>query len=290
MSVRRLTSMLAALLTIAGLSLLPTASPARTVAPASHRAVDDPSQTDQGGEVDDETFDDSTDESADLSDDDLLADDGADDSCLVVDDGADQGDETDFGDDTSDDSGTDDGADLREAAPDDPGSGDEEDPAADDEGGDFAGDESDGTDLTDACALELSDDDILDDVDGSDAADLGKNGSFTQTYTLPEGGTIDETLTSGSGARAVVAKIRIVGQAHRKVAKAGQVKVRIKLNKQGRKALRTARRALHLTLRTRIALKSGRTIKRTKTLTVKPKQHRAKSKGKHRKPARPKRH
>lgn len=279
MPVRRLTSLLAALLLIAGLSALPTASLARPTSAASLRQADDPTQTD-----DTSTDDQSTDDSADLSDEDLA---NLDDSCAT--DGGSAGDTTDdnFGDDTATDDGTadDPGADTRQA--DDPSTDDTstDDTTTDDTSTDDTTTDDGSLDdtSTDPCATELTDDEVLSDVGDGDVTDLGKKGAFGESFDMPGPGTIDETLTGGAGSRAVIAKVRIVGSAHKKVVKAGTVTVRVKLTKLGRKLVRSSKRTLRLTLNTRIALDSGRTIKRSKTLNVKPKKKPAK--GKHKKPA-----
>jgi hypothetical protein len=245
MLARRLTLLLAALLAVLGLSALPTASLARSSAPASHRVVDDPSQTDEGGEVDDEIVDDQIDESDDfdeVSDEEL-------DVCGDSDLGDDYaGDEEDLGD-------GEDAADFREAPADD---GEED--LGDDE---ILGDEEDPTPGDDViCETGLFDEDaIFEDLGARHGKELRKKGSLTDSLDMPDAGTIDATLTAGD---------RVLGTKHAEVEGADIVDVRIKLTPKGRRILRRAKSALELTLRTQISLAGGQEVDRSRTLTVKP--------------------
>lgn len=78
---------------------------------------------------------------------------------------------------------------------------------------------------------------------------------------MPSTGRLTSTLTSGA---------RILGRARQKVARAGLTTIRIKLTKQGRRVLRKATHELSLTLSTRLHLAKGKTVKRSKPLTVQP--------------------
>jgi hypothetical protein len=255
MPARRLTTVLAAVLAIAGLSALPSAAPALPAAPAAQPVFDAPALTDPA-QADGDDGSGGYDPSSDLSDEDLAnQQDPSGDAC-VVDDGSTG--EPDPG------PGPDDPA----PADDDPYSGSSaDDPYA----GDSTGTDSGST--GDPCAETLAGEDVgFDEIDAQDVRNLSRKGWFTERIDMPGPGTIDESLTTGSAGRAVAATVRVLGAGRARATKAGTVTVKVRLNAYGRRAVRTAKHALRLTLRTSVVLASGKTIPRTKALTVKPKK------------------
>ena len=117
-------------------------------------------------------------------------------------------------------------------------------------------------------------------IDGADharVAKFAKTGTLAQTIVMPGAGTIDETLTAapaGSASAASTARrARVLGTKHLSVTKAGTLTVRVKLNKAGRKLLRTARGTLHLTLATHVVVTGGRTVDHAAPVAVAPAKH-----------------
>jgi hypothetical protein len=255
MSLRRLLTMLAVLAAVAGLSAIPATSLART----SIRQAADPNAdtTDTSGDTTD-TSGDTTDTSGDTA---TVTD------CTGLTDTS--------GDTSTDPNATDTSGDTTDT------SGDTTDTSGDttDTSGDTSTDpnatDTSGVDVT-ACFDDLGDGVGTDGVDDTDVTDLGSSGGFDEAFNMPGPGTIDETLDSQGGltARAQIAKVRVrtLGGAHVVVKQAGKVTVHVKLTKQGKRALRNAKRAVHLTLHTRIRLTNGKTITRSKAITVKPKK------------------
>jgi hypothetical protein len=263
MSIRRLISILALVAAVVGVSAIPTVSVART---SAVRQADDTS-----GDATDTPAD-----GTDTSDDPGTLDDGTDpgslDDCsgdIVVDDGS--GDDP-SADDTSGDTGDDGSGDFRQAgAPDDTSTDDTstDDTSTDDTSTDDGS--TDDTSTDDACSAS-------DATDGSGDAkalkNLVKTGGLDQDIDVPGPGTVDGTLESPTGGAASVhaakAKARILAHGHKHVTKAGRITLRLRLTGLGRRTLRNAKHALHLTLRTKIKLKSGKTIDRSRVVTVQP--------------------
>jgi hypothetical protein len=276
-----MTHALIALLAVLGLSALPAASASTLTAPAPPPAV-----TDDGEFIDEaELAEDPSEFDAEaVGETDVAGNEDLGDFCDVA---GDQG----VADDATDEADVTDGTDVTDETEDfrrrdvtngenvldplalvDDGSADE---------GDLADDSSDEDLADDACAV-IENGVIADEVGTTDVTNLRKKGVVTAEVYASGPGRLDSTLTNGAtGRSAAIAGVRVLGGSHQKVAKAGKVTIRIKLTKQGRKVLRKAKRTLRLTLGTKLALTSGKTVKRTKTLTVKPAK---KQPGKGRKP------
>lgn len=102
---------------------------------------------------------------------------------------------------------------------------------------------------------------------GGDAVSTGATsfprvGPYVDTVVMPSAGRISERL--------VAPKAGVVGRARRSVAKAGTYQVRIRLNGKGRRLAKGLTSAVTLRLRTTIRLRNGRTLKRTRSLTLQP--------------------
>lgn len=248
MPVRRLTSILAAVLAVLGLSALPTASLARSSAPASHRAVDDGTATDATS-LDDPG--DPTDTPVDVCD--TTTSDG-----LGSTDLGDSGDTTGDGSDSTDPT---DPTDARQADPADDPTASEDDPTS-------------GDPAATTCDTTVEDVGESGDVTGVDSSRLTRRGVVVATIATSGAGTVDSTLTQ---------RLVVLGAKHVSVKKAGVAQVRLRLNSRGRRLLRSSTRALHLTLSTRIQLASGKTFERSNPLTVKPaKKHKKPGRASHR--------
>jgi hypothetical protein len=272
MLARRLALPLLALLALAGFSALP-ATAATSPAPATSQPSVDPDDP-----IDDETG----------YDDEDLADDGD----LSALDDEEIADDEDFDADSCDFISDEDVADETLAGDDEDVIGDEEilDPSDDDLGDEFddTSDEDLGDDTgaeDDLCAL-LEDTGATPDEPGeTDTSDLGKSGKLTVDLFVSGPGDVEGALTGGSSGRAVIAaKARVLGRGHKHVAKAGLVTLQVKLTKQGRRLVKKTRKALSLTLGTTVSLDSGRTVKGSTPVTVKPAKKKHKGKGKGKKP------
>lgn len=263
MLVRRLTLTLLAFAALLGFSALPSPAAAQSGPPDATLSavdVDDP--------IDDETF----------GDEDLAADDGTFDAgaCdfLGEDDVAADEDDADLADDEtfSDDD------DLLD--PIDEEAGDDVDAVSDEDLDDITDEDIDAID--ELCAA-LDEGIALDEAGEPDTSDLASTGSMDVDFYLSGPGTVDGTLTGGSSTRAVIAKAKgakVLGRGHTRAAKAGKVTLKVKLTKKGRKLVKKAKKALSLTLGTKVKLDSGKTIKGTKTVTVKPAKKKPGKKGK----------
>jgi hypothetical protein len=260
MSPRRLTHVLIALLAVLGLSALPAASASTVASPASAPALEDGEFIDEA-ELAEDPYEYDAEETVLL--DDELADEG--DVCGVTDPAEDVVvDEGDFidGELIADDG--DPGVDeqirrrqVTDPAPDaDPLDPDQTDEEIADDGAttdDLSDDE-----LNQICETAI-DDVVPDEVATTDVTKIKKKGVLTAEMFASGKGVLHSSLTVGAAGR---------------VAQAGRVTIRIKLTKRGRKVLRKATRTLHLTLTTKLALAGGKTVKRTKTLTIKPSKKR----------------
>lgn len=105
----------------------------------------------------------------------------------------------------------------------------------------------------------------IDEITDVDASGLRKRGVLWAEVAVSGKGKLTSTLTAGD---------RVLGSAEQKTSEAGTENVRIKLTKKGRRIIRKAKSALELTFSTKLALAGGETVKRTHTLTVKPKKSR----------------
>jgi hypothetical protein len=274
MSLRSLIALLTSVVAVGGLALVPTASVADTAGSATATSTATAAGTDDGTTDDSSTADDGTTDNSSAGD-----DTGALDPCSVSDvpDGGAAGDSSDsgFGDDTATDG--DPGASAAQNTPDDQ-SGDAGDPMPPGGGDDTPGDTSDDNTCED-----------LGNGVSQDAPETVDNGEFSDgsldvTYTLDQGGTVTATLTgNGASRRAVIAARHqtVYGRGHATSATGGKVKVRVRLTKAGRQAIRKARRTLHFTLRTHIALKDGSKVDHTKRITFKPATSKPKHKHRH---------
>lgn len=252
MAVRPLTSLCAALLALLALAALPTVSAAAETPTASTaQVVDD--------EILDETFDEDFEE-------DETADDFDEEDCSAgwVDEEVpfdESLDEEEFGDEELRST-------SRQVDEDVLGPDDEE--LEDDFEDEDLGEDYD--DLSDEELCELIEDGVATArIVKVDASKLTKTGVLTAKLIVSGKARINGSLTMGSaGGKASAAKLRVLGTKRLTVAKAGRATLRLRLNRQGRRILRDAKKALRLTFNARVKLASGETIKRSKTLTVKP--------------------
>lgn len=253
MSLSRLTHAFIALLAVIGLSTLLATSASATAAPASQPVLEEGEFIDEA-ELDEDPFEFDeevgVDEGEDLGDEEL---------CDALDEDEDVIDE-DLTEETE----------LRVA---DDGELLDPEEGLDDEGfGEDADDFSD-EDLDEDICDSIENGFAPDEVSDTDTSDLRKKGVLTAELFASGAGKLTSTLTVGSSGRtASIAGRRVLGRSQQRVTRAGKVTIRIKLTKKGRKVVRNAKRTLRLTLGTTLALKSGKTVKRTKTITVKPKK------------------
>jgi hypothetical protein len=262
MSIRRLLPLLGALAAILGLSALPSASLARTTSASStlRQAVDPSAVDDSSDSADDPTVDDTTSsDSCDTSGDQSAADPSVDDPSSAGDSSSADGSSSSTDSTSADDSATaDDSTSADDSSTDDPSSD---------------GSSSDGSSSDGSCSGDVQIDPTIHALDAHAGTKVARTGVLTQTIDMPGPGTIDETLTLPGAVAASVAgsAAKLLGSKHLRVARAQTITIRVKLNQRGRKALRTATRALSLRLNTSIHLTAGTTSSRSATLKLQPK-------------------
>ena len=268
--------LLALVVAVGGLSAIPAVSTART---ATYRqAAGDPSSDPTDTSADDTS---SADDPTDSTD---GTDPGTADSCtgdVTVDDGL----------------GSDPGTDPSTDGTGDDGSGDFR--AADGTGDTSTDTPDDSTDPTDTSGDTPDDSSTVDDCSGAggtsgDGVDAGalkkllKTGGLSEDVDVPGPGVVDGTLESptagAASVRAAKSHAKVLGRGHQRVSKAGRISLRIRLTGYGKRTLRKATKALRVTLHTRIRLKSGKTIDRSRTVTIQPVNSGAKPKHKPKKP------
>jgi hypothetical protein len=267
MSIRRLLPLLGALAAILGLSALPSASLARTTSASStlRQAVDPSAVDDSSDSADDPTVDDTTSsDSCDTSGDQSAADPSVDDPSSAGDSSSADGSSSSTDSTSADDSATaDDSTSADDSSTDDPSS----------DGSSSDGSSSDGSSSDGSCSGDVQIDPTIHALDAHAGTKVARTGVLTQTIDMPGPGTIDETLTLPGAVAASVAgsAAKLLGSKHLRVARAQTITIRVKLNQRGRKALRTATRALSLRLNTSIHLTAGTTSSRSATLKLQPK-------------------